>query len=1183
MSANKHDNTRLAVAEIWTEGKTDWRILKRALQVLDIDLPITFHESDKDMGGTKLRNSLQTFSDRKHDKPLIFIFDRDEQNIVTQVSGIDTPYRDWGNNVFSFAIPVPSHRQGHENISIEKYFTDDEIQRKDSHGRQLFLTSSFHEDSGKHQHDPTIHCARPTYLKGCTAPERAKIIDAEVFDARNCNIALSKTDFAENVTQAIPPFDNLNFQEFNRIFAIVQQIIQCAVPEHNIYHPDLSELPIETKILEPAEQFPFVFRRICDILSLALQIFSITTIRVYEEAIINEPVAYRKRVTPIKKIVTEAFRKPGLGILTQLAQKCYYLTDDEAPIELRVMKDCLGQTLVLGYLGQMWDDLETLFTTDTKGPRIVNKPNIQRDFLQRLMPEIAQYADKPRDVIEQGLCGAIDVPSVQISTWEKALLQVVELLQPIFSHPVVFRSVSLRDPSTDELIIEVRTYSGGCLNVTSERIQRDDEYQRKSSELVLADNLRIHLYPLLLIRDDALFFYRRTMPSGYEYYSIRRDETHIESTKKKFSQALFQVGSKQELFWTDVLPKRNELSGITANIPDEGPYEFIGRRKQINQIKEEIISIVNENGIIYGLGGIGKTVLMIQLSKELYAEEKKENVLYDNIVWVSAKRDFYDYIFDTVEKREPQVRSLDNILLALLKFFDLGDLEEYSFEDHKELTLELLNDTKILLIIDNFESIKQPEAIEIIDFFGTEVKKSLRHKPANFKVILTSRELVPSGFRQIELEGLDLRDSKRLMNSLFKRYKSTHTGLSDSQKKTLHEQTKGIPILIKHCFARIYEYQEPFNAVVRGLPSYSSKIVQFSFKEILEQLEKETNQIPLQVLILLEIADMPLMIRQMADILQVEEHGVEKGIPLLAGFECIKRINQDNQEKYHINDDIRLLTKSLVQKHRDLARDIRQRYYRNFTFDKQLDYTSVEEEIIAVFEGYLKQRQFADAEDFIRMELKKRPTSVLLNYYYARYLKERRNETDAAIEILEGLRGATRNHPTVLKLLFACYASSSIPKFERADNLITQIQSDLGAYLEQDLDLQMEIARFYTRWSVSIKLTRGIDPFEENIRQDRYKELARKALDILLSIESERNQWNTRTRSSRLSEVYYCSSQCYYNLWNYDQALKLIDKAISLASDSLNYAVEDQYVRFRRNILSTKEFYERNPGLDQRR
>ena len=52
---------------------------------------------------------------------------------------------------------------------------------------------------------------------------------------------------------------------------------------------------------------------------------------------------------------------------------------------------------------------------------------------------------------------------------------------------------------------------------------------------------------------------------------------------------------------------------------------------------------------------------------------------------------------------------------------------------------------------------------------------------------------------------------------------------------------------------------------------------------------------------------------------------------------------QDNQEKYVLNDEIRLLTKSLLQPAWRLGKDIRHRYYRNFSFERQMDYTSEEE------------------------------------------------------------------------------------------------------------------------------------------------------------------------------------------------------------------------------------------------
>ena len=50
-------------------------------------------------------------------------------------------YKNWGNNVYSFAIPQVSGR--FDKISIEFYYTDNEIQRMDQDGRRLYLAKHF--------------------------------------------------------------------------------------------------------------------------------------------------------------------------------------------------------------------------------------------------------------------------------------------------------------------------------------------------------------------------------------------------------------------------------------------------------------------------------------------------------------------------------------------------------------------------------------------------------------------------------------------------------------------------------------------------------------------------------------------------------------------------------------------------------------------------------------------------------------------------------------------------------------------------------------------------------------------------------------------------------------------------------------------------------------------------------
>jgi len=378
------------------------------------------------------------------------------------------------------------------------------------------------------------------------------------------------------------------------------------------------------------------------------------------------------------------------------------------------------------------------------------------------------------------------------------------------------------------------------------------------------------------------------------------------------------------------------------------------------------------------------------------------DVLFNNIIWISAKRDYYDPSYGTVEIREQQFRSLDAVVSTILFFFEYESLDEYNREEKKELLLELLEgdeeseDNKVLLVLDNFETIPDAEANVIIKFFEVEVKHRLRRTPQNFKVIITSRKQILCGFHHIELTGLNLRESKQLMKSLFRQYRDAAQDLSNEQKQMLQQATFGIPILIKHCFGQIYRYNKPFDAVLRSLSSATpNKAVEFSFEEILKLLKNDRCQ--LEIIILLELINCPLLIRQISDILTRSELEIEEKIPSLAGFQCIKRINQGRQEKYSINDEIRILIRKLTQENPELAEDIRHRITSNFTIEKQLDYSAEELGVLSVFQSYLSEKQYLEAGRFIQGELEKRPESILLKFHYAKYLKEQKRDVEGAI------------------------------------------------------------------------------------------------------------------------------------------------------------------------------------------
>jgi hypothetical protein len=79
------------------------------------------------------------------------------------------------------------------------------------------------------------------------------------------------------------------------------------------------------------------------------------------------------------------------------------------------------------------------------------------------------------------------------------------------------------------------------------------------------------------------------------------------------------------------------------------------------------------------------------------------------------------------------------------------------------------------------------------------------------------------------------------------------------------------------------------------------------------------------------------------------------------------------------------------------------------------------------------------------------------------------------------------------------------------------------------------------------------------LRQQRYKELAGKGLHWL-------NQEKDKTH-----EVYYLYAQSFFNQWDYDNALRMIEKAISLCQGDMRYY--SSYAYLRNLVLSQREKY----------
>lgn len=244
---------------IRTEGKTDEMHLRMALKVLQtqgkfIDLDIDFFEvQDNSPAGYKELIALcRTASQTKQHRPQICIFDHDlPEEDAKKVANRDQPYKDWGNHIYSFIIPIPMHRPNARVVSIEHYYKNVDLMQADNNGKRLFLGDEFSQTTGVHKDKKNLVCKQFNEIRNGT------VIDNGVFEIDSeHDVALSKSKFAENLEHLLVRGQAVDVSAFELIFSIIEQIVQGQL-EQKTLDPILTQFKWE-EYLEEMKRYAFV-------------------------------------------------------------------------------------------------------------------------------------------------------------------------------------------------------------------------------------------------------------------------------------------------------------------------------------------------------------------------------------------------------------------------------------------------------------------------------------------------------------------------------------------------------------------------------------------------------------------------------------------------------------------------------------------------------------------------------------------------------------------------------------------------------------------------------------------------------------------------------------------------------------------------------------------------------------
>lgn len=238
-------------AMVITEGPTDWKHMKAAFESLRSDglhsdlfdgLDFDFFEFEHsesaaaaehklNMGNSVLCQLCENMAKLPHISKYIFIADRDDENTNRKLSVAGMDYKYWGNNVYSFILPIPAHRSNTPSICIEHYYTDEEIKTEwidpdTGIHRRLYLGNEF--DGRGLSSGIDRFCEK----RSKCGPSSIAIIEGSNGEKVTCisedngvNYALSKSKFAKMILDRQAPFDNFNFESFVSVFRIIKEII----------------------------------------------------------------------------------------------------------------------------------------------------------------------------------------------------------------------------------------------------------------------------------------------------------------------------------------------------------------------------------------------------------------------------------------------------------------------------------------------------------------------------------------------------------------------------------------------------------------------------------------------------------------------------------------------------------------------------------------------------------------------------------------------------------------------------------------------------------------------------------------------------------------------------------------------------------------------------------------------
>ncbi|PKN94690.1 MAG: hypothetical protein CVU44_02455 [Chloroflexi bacterium HGW-Chloroflexi-6] len=200
--------------------------------------------------------------------------------------------------------------------------------------------------------------------------------------------------------------------------------------------------------------------------------------------------------------------------------------------------------------------------------------------------------------------------------------------------------------------------------------------------------------------------------------------------------------------------------------------DFVGRNKEIIQIIDWLQS---KRAIlyVYGIGGIGKTALVIESCYRIIEDDFASKMGFEYFIWTSA--------------REREI-DIDDILDTIARTQDKVFITRLDQEDKLLAIIKLLSNHRTLLLVDNYEQIKDPKVISF-----------LINIPSPTKIIITSRKRTDDfpNSKRFPIKPLANEEINELIQLELDRLGETYHDNNTLLTEHLITYTGGLPLAVK--------------------------------------------------------------------------------------------------------------------------------------------------------------------------------------------------------------------------------------------------------------------------------------------------------------------------------------------------------------------------------------------------